>query len=193
MHAPSFNLFKPFLLAGIGIVLSLLLRSTLLPQWTPLKESNVPMSLLIWWMISTLPVAYLAVRHWIDKSTQHFMLTVCLYFTIAFGIQTALKATMDAFNLINIDASAFSPLVWLLPWFSLTTIWKNSYSTSKQCIRLIFKIIPLVLFAHLMYLYAPLIALAYSGIESSAITLVAVAALLYMSLGMLLARSQKMR
>ena len=61
----------------------------------------------------------------------------------------------------------------------MTTRYKNSYTTTKQCWRLLLALVPTVLLVQVLYLVLPAVALLYTGVAGSVVILLSLVAGLY--------------
>lgn len=169
----------PVAYTALAVLLSIVCRSLFMPHWSPVEEPSDVLSFLILWIMSVLPVLYLAFRRWAEESLESFMPQVFVFLVLSFGIQTSLKAVSLAFEVLSLPSAAFMPLVWLLPWLALTTLFKNGYTTRRQCKKLLFVLIPTVLLIHIGYLILPVFALATAGMVGSAATLLGLVVLMH--------------
>lgn len=163
----------------VALIIFMGARIALMPEWSPSEEPAPGVSLFILWMMSVLPVLYLAFRRWAENTIDSFYPQIVVFITLSYGIQTALNAVSLALSVAAFPAAYLMPFVWALPWFAMVTLYKNSYATPQQCRRLMTVLGPTVLLAQLLYLLLPGIVLVYSNIASSVAVLLAVAIILY--------------
>ncbi len=144
-----------------------------------MEEPTPGLSLFILWMMSVLPVLYLAFRRWAENTIASFYPQVFLFMALSFGVQTALNAVSLALGVAQIPSGLLMPFVWVFPWLAMVTYYKNSYTTPKQCRKLLLVLVPTVLLAHLIYLILPAIVLVYSNVAGSVASLLALVVGLY--------------
>lgn len=181
----------PIVYTALAIGLSLFVRSIIIPPWTTNVEVTSETSFLVWWLMSVLPVLYISFRYWVEESLDSFFGPLLLYFVLAFGIQTGLKAVMDGFDLLNVPMHAMSPFLWGLPWLAMVTLFKNSYATKNQCKRLGLILLPFVLMVYVAYKYAPLFVYLYSDQTTSAISMFFIALIFYVFSSVMLKKSKR--
>ena len=175
----SFSFFTPVVHTLLAVMVFMAARLWLMPQWSPVDEPTFGLSFLILWMMSVLPVLYLAFRRWSEKTIDSFFPQVCVFIVLSFGVQTALNAVSIALGVAELPAGPLMPFVWALPWLAMTTRYKNSYTTTKQCWRLLLALVPTVLLVQVLYLVLPAVALLYTGVAGSVVILLSLVAGLY--------------
>lgn len=152
---------------SLAILVSLVCRAFLMPDWNPVEKPTAELLFLVFWVMSVLPILYLSFRRWVENSMSSFMPQVFLFIVLSFGIQIALNAVSLSLGLLKISSEALIPLVWALPWLALTTVFRKSYSTAPQCRTLLLILAPTVLLFHSMYFILPAVLLSGGGVSAS--------------------------
>lgn len=173
------SVLTPVLHTLAALIVFMGVRISLMPEWSPSEESAPGLLLFILWMMSVLPVLYLAFRRWAENTIASFYPQIVVFITLSFGIQTALKAVSLALLVADIPSELLMPFVWALPWLAMVTFYKNSYATAKQCYRLLVALVPTVLLVQLLYLLLPAYVLLYSNLTYSIASLFGVVVFLY--------------
>lgn len=171
--------FAPIGYTTLAIIMSLVCRALLMPQWNPVENPAPELSFLVFWVMSVLPILYLSFRRWVENSMSSFMPQVFLFIVLSFGIQIALNAASLSLGLLEIPKETLVPLVWALAWLALTTIFKTSYSTASQCKKLLIVLAPTVFLFHSIYFILPAVLLAGVGVGASVAILLGMFVALY--------------
>lgn len=164
---------------SLAILISLVCRAFLMPDWNPVEKPAAELLFLVFWVMSVLPILYLSFRRWVENSMSSFMPQVFLFIVLSFGIQIALNAVSLSLGLLEISSEPIMPLVWALPWLALTTVFRKSYSTALQCRKLLLILAPTVLLFHSMYLILPAVLLSGGGVRASVAILLSLFVALY--------------
>lgn len=150
-----------------------------MPRWSPVEEPTPTLSFLIFWIMALLPVLYLSFRRWAEKSLDSFFPQLFVFLMLLFATQTALNAVEMAFGLLKIPSAALMPFVWLTVWLAVATRYRDSYTNTRQCKKLLLVLVPTALIFHISYLLLPAFALVYLNVPAAAASLFALTVAFY--------------
>ena len=106
------------------------------------------------------PLCYVSVRRWVVKDISTFWLPQLMFVGMFWALHIVMSCVQDSGLMLEIDTSIVAVALMLLSLVVLTTKFKTSIATKKQCIPLVWQWWLLAPLASLLYHFAPLFAFA---------------------------------